>query len=626
MAASIEERLPMVNSPHMRAAARPSACARGLALFRERRIRTKIQQRRLRQGCSMVVYDAFISYSHAKDRMVATRLQRLMQRLGKPWYVRRAMRVFRDDTSLSATPHLWPSIEEALKASRFFVLIASSEAAASRWVFQETEYWIEHKSADTLLLALSAGELSWDKAANDFVWSGSTPLPQSLKGRFASEPKWVDLRAFRDATHGSTEELLAAADLAAAIRGIPKEDLLSEEVRQHRRAMMLSGFAAACLFVLAVAATWQWREAVAQRDRAEKNLGATIESANDLVLDLARRLRRTLGVPTVVVDDLLKKVGGLQQSLLADNAASSNLRRAQAVTLRAQSQALFAEANYQAALDKANDSIAILHQLMPPNSGDGRLDFELSHSLDRKGEALAALERHNEALEAFQAALKIRQQLADATPTDDGRQRDLAVTLERAGDELYRTNQIAKASDMYVRSLAIRKARSEAKPNDLDAKEDLAVGYDRMALIDGLRGRTDDQIAQLKNSIELRKQLVLRDSLNIDWLNNLAINYERTGLLLTDRGDQSGARDTLKAALDIRRELAERSPDVPQLQFDLARAMYFFARCSDQSQAEKVKQLQQAFDILSRLQANGKLGENAARLRARVQSDLSALQ
>lgn len=61
-----------------------------------------------------VAYDAFISYSHAKDKPIATALQSVVQKLGKPWYRRRALRVFRDDTSLSATPHLWPSIEQAL--------------------------------------------------------------------------------------------------------------------------------------------------------------------------------------------------------------------------------------------------------------------------------------------------------------------------------------------------------------------------------------------------------------------------------------------------------------------------------------------------------------------------------
>src|ERR1041385_1289642 len=79
-------------------------------------------------------YDAFISYSHASDRALAGSLQATLQRLGKPWYRRRALRLFRDDTSLSASPHLWPAIEEALQRSRFLILMASPDAANSAWV------------------------------------------------------------------------------------------------------------------------------------------------------------------------------------------------------------------------------------------------------------------------------------------------------------------------------------------------------------------------------------------------------------------------------------------------------------------------------------------------------------
>ena len=61
-----------------------------------------------------------------------------MQRLGKPWYRRRALRLFRDDTSLTATPHLWPAIERALHESRFFILITSPEAAKSPWVIRRS--------------------------------------------------------------------------------------------------------------------------------------------------------------------------------------------------------------------------------------------------------------------------------------------------------------------------------------------------------------------------------------------------------------------------------------------------------------------------------------------------------
>jgi hypothetical protein len=59
-----------------------------------------------RNSRAPVIYDAFISYSHAKDKPIATVLQSVVRKLGKAWYRGRALRVLCDDTSLSATPHL----------------------------------------------------------------------------------------------------------------------------------------------------------------------------------------------------------------------------------------------------------------------------------------------------------------------------------------------------------------------------------------------------------------------------------------------------------------------------------------------------------------------------------------
>src|SRR5437764_301817 len=103
----------------------------------------------------MALYDAFVSYSHVKDKPIAAALQSVIQTLGKPWYRRRALRVFRDDTGLSATPSLWPTLEQALAQSGYLILLASPEAAASPWVNKEIAYWLDHKSADTLLIAVS---------------------------------------------------------------------------------------------------------------------------------------------------------------------------------------------------------------------------------------------------------------------------------------------------------------------------------------------------------------------------------------------------------------------------------------------------------------------------------------
>ena len=199
-----------------------------------------------------LVYDGFVSYSHAADDLLAPRLQAGLQRFAKPWWKRRALRIFRDESSLSANPHLWSSITDALDESGWFVLLLSPEAAESEWVNQEIEYWLEHKDADRIIPVLTDGNFAWTSAgiAGDAV-------PATLHGAFSDEPRWVDLRFAR------TDEQLdlknpqfsaAVADVASAIRGVPKDELASEEVRQHRRTLRTAWAAGAMLAVLAVVA------------------------------------------------------------------------------------------------------------------------------------------------------------------------------------------------------------------------------------------------------------------------------------------------------------------------------------------------------------------------------------
>jgi hypothetical protein len=78
----------------------------------------------------------------------------------------------------------------------------------------------------------AAGELVWDNDLRDFDWSNGTPLPIELRNRFTNGPRWVDLRELRNSDGKQTGKLFeTAADLASAIRGVPKEDLLSQELQ-----------------------------------------------------------------------------------------------------------------------------------------------------------------------------------------------------------------------------------------------------------------------------------------------------------------------------------------------------------------------------------------------------------
>ncbi|MFD4749683.1 toll/interleukin-1 receptor domain-containing protein [Streptomyces rubiginosohelvolus] len=219
--------------------------------------------------------DGFISYSHARDRELAQALQRGMHKLARPWTRRQVISVFRDTTSLSANHDLWSSILGELQRSRYFIYLASPEAAASRWVQKELRFWLDNRSPDRILIAVGSGTVHWDPAAGDFDWSRTTALPRMLEGVFRAEPLWVDLvevRRSRKYSLRQAEFRSAVAALAAPLHGRGKDELDSEDLQQRRIALRLLRGAVTVLSLLLVtslaAGGYAWQKRGEALDRA----------------------------------------------------------------------------------------------------------------------------------------------------------------------------------------------------------------------------------------------------------------------------------------------------------------------------------------------------------------------
>jgi hypothetical protein len=193
-------------------------------------------------------YAAFLSYSRAVDGKLAPALQSALHQLAKPWYRPRAVRVFRDDVSLSANPGLWPSIINALDDSEFFILLASPEAAASPWVAREVEHWLARRNVGHLLIAVTDGEIKWDYLKGDFDRAGTTCLPTPLYGRFSDEPRWIDLRTARREGQLSLHVPHfrdKVADVAGTVAGIARELIsrcrdLTQQINQLSESCVIS--------------------------------------------------------------------------------------------------------------------------------------------------------------------------------------------------------------------------------------------------------------------------------------------------------------------------------------------------------------------------------------------------
>jgi WD40 repeat protein len=220
-----------------------------------------------------VRHDAFLSYSHSADSKIAPPFQHGLEKIAKPLLKRRALDVFRDQTSLSASPALWPGIVAHLSASEWFLLLASPASAASVWCTKEIEWWLENRSGSRMLILLTEGEIFWDAKARDFDWHRTTAISRVLEGRLPDEPLYVDLRWARDAETLSLRNPRfrdAVVSVAAPLRGMRKDDLDGADLRQLARNRRLVRGGITAIIIFAAVAVWQAIVAHQQRIEAER--------------------------------------------------------------------------------------------------------------------------------------------------------------------------------------------------------------------------------------------------------------------------------------------------------------------------------------------------------------------
>lgn len=279
------------------------------------------------------IYKAFISYSHAADSKLAPVIQSAVQNFAKPWYKVRSYKVFRDETNLSVSPALWTSILNALAASEYFILFASPEAANSKWVRKEVDFWVLNRQIEKLLIVQTAGEIFWDEAESDFDWSSTTALPENLRKKFSVEPLYLDLRWVK----GVDEQLSlrhsgfrqAVLKLVATLSGRDMSELDSKEVRQYkknRRVAWLASIMLLVLTLLAVSAAYlflqQKKEAEHQaRIANSQRLAAQSQALLPTQLDLSM----LLGVEAFKTEDTFESRNSILEALSAQPLLSAFL-------------------------------------------------------------------------------------------------------------------------------------------------------------------------------------------------------------------------------------------------------------------------------------------------------------
>jgi MTH538 TIR-like domain (DUF1863) len=183
-------------------------------------------------------YDAFISYAQGKDSKISKALQDGLYAIAKRWDVLESLRVVRDETHLDVGTVLSDSIGEKLDNSAYLILLASPEAARSKWVARELERFLSTHPASSVLIVHTAGDLTWEDSEGRYRPGTNSAFPDLGSKIFKSDPLHLDLRWVgpeSDLTLSNPRFRDVVGALAARLRGVPKENLLSNYVQDQLR-------------------------------------------------------------------------------------------------------------------------------------------------------------------------------------------------------------------------------------------------------------------------------------------------------------------------------------------------------------------------------------------------------
>jgi WD40 repeat protein len=205
-------------------------------------------------------YHAFMSYSHRVDRELARTFQSDLERFGGRYPWSRVLRVFRDETNLSATPHLWTEIEKALDDSERLILLASPPSTKSEWIPRELERFVSLRGAAYLCIVLTMGKTSYTDGSG-FTEEEAALAPATIELLGAQDqPLLIDLRPFRARPHRarwSRDYLNRVAAVASFVSARDKDELFSEHIARQRRWLWMLAITAILIATLAAAAIQQ---------------------------------------------------------------------------------------------------------------------------------------------------------------------------------------------------------------------------------------------------------------------------------------------------------------------------------------------------------------------------------
>lgn len=472
-------------------------------------------------------YWAFISYSHA-DAAWARWLHRALENYRIPARLvgrdtafgpvpKKLFPVFRDRDELPGSAELGPALQDALRRSRFQIVIASPNSARSRWVNEEIRFFKSLGRATRVLALIVDGEPN----ATDKGQPAAECFPQALRfhvdggGQLTAQPAELIAADARKAGDGKANALLK---LVSGILGLGFNDLRQRELQaRNRRLAILASIAtavSAVTVILALVAYQARNDALRRQQQAEDLLQFMLGDLRDKLEPIGK-----LAILDAVGNKAMDYFATLDQADLTDAALASR-----ATALR--------------------------------QIGDVRIKQG-----DMKGAA-----------EAIDEALRLDEELVARHPEDVGYLRNMSDSLYAMGNAHYLKGEaelarpwLERNAEAVARLLAIEPGNAEWIRLFAEANQNLGgLAFARKDLAAAER--------YFATAIARQQELVAADPANEEFIQVLSHLHGWMWSLESERRAWQAALDRASTQAELQRRLLELAPDNANHRFYLAAA------------------------------------------------------
>jgi tetratricopeptide (TPR) repeat protein len=501
-------------------------------------------------------YRAFLSYSHADtplanwlhSRLESFPLRGLSGRETALGLVPKQLRpIFRDREDFSAGGSLNDQSIAALDASAALIVLCSPASAKSHYVNEEIRLFKHRLTKRPIVPVILAGKP--DGGEQD-CFAPAMRFELDAEGRITDNPAPMPLAA--DVREEGDGRELALAKVAAALIGVPSDEVYRRAERERKRQTRIRNTVAAVIVLLACGAAIFLH-------RSQKRGAVLIDTATACGRYLPKD-QANAAEPLNALDQCIKSLEALQKGAASDPRDAEILKLIGQGKKEAAEQLQIAAAQddeaamvargkkaaeryrgiaatagladpkkareyYAKAAKLDPDSIngMLWHAYMEQDAGNlaeaeraynavlgagvkSKDDHELHWARLGLGDIHVARGDLPGALKAYRDSLAIFERLAKADPANARWQRDLSVAYERVGDVLVEQGSLADALKSYRDSLAIQDRLAKADPGNADWQHDLSVSYAKLANA----YRTAGQLQQAREHLTAGRAIIAR--------------------------------------------------------------------------------------------------------------------